>query len=226
MTREIPPPSSALRRSQPPATLADWLAIPAEKRAELIHGRIVYHAMPGAAHGAVQAQVGAAVVPEYHRRNGDADRPGGWWISQEVDMEIGSIGCRPDLVGWLRSEHPKMPKPDARGVVTAAPAWICEVLSASPAATDLGAKRDAYHRAGSPGIGAPIPRTVRSPRSSAPTRGTSSSRSGGGGCACASLRSRPSRSTSPRSSTTARSFRRSGRRPVGYFNGRASGASR
>lgn len=148
MTLEIPPPSSVLRRSQPPATIADWLAVPAEKRAELIHGRIVYHAMPGAAHGAVQAQVGAAIVPEYHRRSGGTERQGGWWISQEVDLEIGGIGCRPDLVGWLRSEHPKMPKPDARGVVTAAPAWICEVLSASTASTDLGVKRDAYHRAG------------------------------------------------------------------------------
>lgn len=148
MTLEGSPPSSVPRRSQPPATIADWLAVPEERRAELIQGRIVYHVMPGAAHGAVQAQVSAAIVPEYHRRSGDTDRPGGWWISQEVDMEIGGIGCRPDLVGWLRSEHPKMPKPDARGVVTAAPAWICEVLSASTASTDLGAKRDAYHRAG------------------------------------------------------------------------------
>jgi Uma2 family endonuclease len=147
MTMNVAQPPLA-RRSQPPATIADWLAIPEEKRAELIHGRIIYHAMPGPTHGIAQSGIAAAVRSHFHRRAGDADRPGGWWISQEVDMEIGGIGCRPDLVGWLREEHPKVPQPDATGLVTVAPAWICEVLSRSTAATDVGPKRDAYYRAG------------------------------------------------------------------------------
>lgn len=139
---------SPARRSNPPATVADWLAIPEHRRAELIDGRIVYHAMPGPKHGTVTSQVAGAIAPRFHRRAGDAERPGGWWISQEVDMVIGGIGCRPDLLGWQRDKHPKLPVPDARGVVTECPEWICEVLSHSTAALDMGAKRSAYHRAG------------------------------------------------------------------------------
>ncbi len=63
-------------------------------------------------------------------------------------MFLAGVGCRPDLVGWRRETHPRLPEPDARGLVTDAPAWICEVLSPSTAAYDIGAKRSAYHRAG------------------------------------------------------------------------------
>jgi len=130
-----------------PATIEEWLAIPEEQRAELIGGRIVRHAMPGPTHGVVQRAIGARLDP-FHRRKGDDDAPGGWWVSQEVDMFIGGVGCRPDLIGWQREVHPTLPAPNARGVVTEVPEWVCEVLSASTAAYDTGAKRDAYHRAG------------------------------------------------------------------------------
>lgn len=138
----------SLSRSPPaPATLADWLAIPEEQRAELIDGRIVYQGMPGPTHGEVQRRLGARLDP-YARRRGDPEQPGGWWISLEVDMALGGIGCRPDLLGWEREKHPRLPEPDARGLVTAVPTWICEVLSRSTAPVDMGSKRAAYHRAG------------------------------------------------------------------------------
>ena len=41
-----------------------------------------------------------------------------------------------------------MPEPDPRGVVTAVPDWICEVLSPRTASIDQGRKRRAYHVAG------------------------------------------------------------------------------
>ena len=130
-----------------PATVAEWLAIPEEQRAELIDGRIVRHAMPGPRHGFVQLGIGQA-LGAYSRRPSDADRPGGWWISQEVDMLLAGMGCRPDLLGWQRDQHPRLPAPDTRGVVTDVPEWICEVLSPSTAGVAMGAKRSGYHRAG------------------------------------------------------------------------------
>ncbi|MBK6534188.1 MAG: Uma2 family endonuclease [Deltaproteobacteria bacterium] len=63
-------------------------------------------------------------------------------------MLIGGMGCRPDLLGWQREKHPRLPSPDARGLVTDVPEWICEVLSPSTAGLDMGAKRSGYHRAG------------------------------------------------------------------------------
>ncbi len=144
------PIEPASRRPPVPATIADWLAIPETRRAELIHGRIVYYAMPGPTHGMTQGRLFGLIEARYGRRGGDAERPGGWWLSQEVDLESCGFGCRPDLVGWTREKHPRMPVSDKRGVVTDVPDWICEVLSPSTARYDLGPKRDAYQRAGVP----------------------------------------------------------------------------
>jgi len=130
-----------------PVSIEQWLAIPEEKRAQLIHGKIVYDAMPGPKHGAAQGGVFVQIWP-YNRRSGGGDKPGGWWISQEVDMVVGGIGCRPDVVGWRRDRHERVPEPDARGVVTAVPDFVCEVLSASTARYDQGEKRDAYFQSG------------------------------------------------------------------------------
>lgn len=149
------PTPVALRTPPPRATIEEWLAIPEERRAELIEGRIVYHALPGPKHGFTQGRV-FVHVNLYNRRGGGSGQgpggsaTGGWWISQEPDMLIGGVGCRPDVIGWRRDKHPRMPEPDKRGLVTAVPDFICEVLSRSTARYDQGAKRDAYFHAGVP----------------------------------------------------------------------------
>ncbi len=139
----VPNPRAARR-----VTIEEWLAIPEEKRAELIAGVIVYQGMPGPKHGEAQGMTFALVGVPFGRRPAGSSRPGGWWISQEVDMELGEMGCRPDILGWRRDRQPTLPEPDARGLVTAVPDWICEVLSRSTASIDQGKKRRAYHRAG------------------------------------------------------------------------------
>lgn len=136
------------------ATIEEWLAIPEERRAALIDGRIIYDAFPGPKHGFTQGGVFTHLWP-YNRRagghgGGGSAAPGGWWISQEVDMVIGGIGCRPDVVGWRRDKHARAPEPDERGVVTRVPDFVCEVLSSSTARYDQGSKRDAYFQAGVP----------------------------------------------------------------------------
>jgi Uma2 family endonuclease len=137
-----------LRPPRRRVTVQEWLAIPEEKRAEVIDGKLVYHAMPGPKHGTTQSGILSFVRSPFHRRPGTARGPGGWWISAEVDMEIAGLLCRPDAVGWRRDKYLTLPEPDARGVVTAVPDWIAEVLSPSTAQYDLGAKRQGYHRAG------------------------------------------------------------------------------
>lgn len=139
---------AATRRPTAAATIDDWLAIPEEQRAELIDARIIYQGMPGPLHGRAQGKTFALVDGPYGRRLGGGGRPGGWWISQEVDLEIGGLGCRPDILGWRRDRRPHLPEPDARGLVTSTPDWICEVLSPRTAAVDQGPKRRAYHAAG------------------------------------------------------------------------------
>jgi Uma2 family endonuclease len=136
------------RREPRRATIREWLAIPEEERAELIDGAIIYQAMPGPEHGLAQGKMFALVDTPFGRRVGGGGRPGGWWFSLEVDMELAGLGCRPDLLGFRRSKHARLPQPDERGVVTVVPDWICEVLSPSTAYLDQGKKRRAYHHAG------------------------------------------------------------------------------
>ena len=102
----------AAARAPHRATLEEWLAIPEERRAELIDGRLIYQGMPGPVHGRSQGGIIALVRGPYDRRPGGADRPGGWWISMEVDMELAGMGCRPDVLGWRRDKHRTLPVPD------------------------------------------------------------------------------------------------------------------
>jgi len=137
------------------ATVEDWLRIPEEERAELIHGRIVYHTFPDLKHGDTQAQISHFLRPYRGRSGGGgggggAAALGGWWLSQEVDMALADVGCRPDVVGWRRDKHARVPQADARGVVTETPDFLCEVLSPSTARYDKVEKLDAYFRAGVP----------------------------------------------------------------------------
>lgn len=141
----------ARRPPRRPATVEEWLAIPEEQRAQLIQGEIVYDAFPGPKHGFTQGGVFVHIWPYNRRGNGHGGGGaslGGWWISQEVDMIVGNLGCRPDVLGWRRDKHAHAPEPDERGLVTAVPDFICEVLSSSTVRYDQGLKRDAYFQAG------------------------------------------------------------------------------
>ncbi len=110
----------------PRATIAEWLAVPEERRAELIDGRIVDQGMPGPAHGRAQGNVFGALGPRFDRRKGDEQRPGGWWLSIEVDMELGGMALLSQIgVGGAPKEPAAVRTPGRRaeiapGLVTAA----------------------------------------------------------------------------------------------------------
>jgi Uma2 family endonuclease len=135
---ELPPPRVA--------SVADWLAEPDDRGAELIDGYIVYKAFPSLDHARTQRKLGLWVDPFDHRP-GDADRPGGWWIGPEVDMFIADQGVRPDMAGWRRDRFPNKPRPGPEGVITDRPDWIAEILSPSNGSRDLSDKLKIYHEA-------------------------------------------------------------------------------
>src|SRR4051794_4954869 len=98
-------PVTAAPRPARRATVADWLAEPEERGAELIGGRIVYKAMPSPEHGRAQRKLGEMLGP-FDARPGGAGRPGGWWLASEVDVLLAGEGLRPDLLGWRRERVP------------------------------------------------------------------------------------------------------------------------
>jgi Uma2 family endonuclease len=137
---------SESRPFTPQATLAEWLAQPEERAAELIRGKLVYKALPSPAHGRAQGKLYAQLDP-YDRRASGAGKPGGWWLSLEVDLELGGEGVRPDLVGWRRARVPTLPRAAPGKAIVERPDWVCEVLSPTTASRDLGEKLAIYHRA-------------------------------------------------------------------------------
>lgn len=131
------------------ATLAEWLAEPQERGAELLSGRVVYKALPIPEHGYTQSKLGAE-LDRWNCKPGDAARPGGWWLATEVDLHLVGHGLRPDLTGWRRDRIPRLPRPKPGEAVTERPDWVAEILSPSTAARDLGEKLAIYHAAGIP----------------------------------------------------------------------------
>jgi Uma2 family endonuclease len=124
------------------ATSADLTDAAGDPFAEVIDGQVVEKASPSAEHGATQAALVATLWPPFHGRRGGG--PGGWWIMTEVEVELESHEIyRPDVVGWRRDRVPE--RPSGRPVHTR-PDWVCEVLWASNADTDLVTKFRGYHR--------------------------------------------------------------------------------
>ncbi len=114
-----------------------------EPYVELIDGEVVVHASPGILHSFGASGIGSDVYQAYQRGRGG---PGGWWILDEVDIElIAAKQCyRPDVAGWRRERVPRIPKGRPVRIV---PDFVCETLSESNAAWDLGPKRTGYHLA-------------------------------------------------------------------------------
>ncbi len=129
------------------ATVADWLAQPEERGAELVGGHLVYKAFPTFDHGQAQRKLGGFLTP-FDCRPGDAGRPGGWWFGSEVDMLLVGQGVRPDMAGWRRDRLPKKPRESELGVITERPDWVAEILSPSNVSHDLRVKLSIYHAAG------------------------------------------------------------------------------
>lgn len=135
----------------------------------MIGGTIVYKAEPSAEHADAQAGLVAFLRERFHRRSGGGDRPGGWWILTEVDVELSRHEVyRPDLAGWRRDHVPERPSGRPVGI---RPDWVCEILSASNAATDQVDKFRVYAASGIPfyWIGDPERRILTAYRLEGPT---------------------------------------------------------
>ena len=79
-------------------------------------------------------EIAAQIFGSYNRRTG-GNRPGGWWLATEVEVEYEETQVyRHDLVGWRRESLPE--RPSGRFVRTR-PDWVAEVLSPSNASNDL-----------------------------------------------------------------------------------------
>ena len=137
--------SSAVPK-RPAKTVADWLALPADARFELIDGELVEKAAPTFEHGLAQGCTVGELRQAFGRRGGP-NRPGGWWLATEVDILLDGRGYRPDIAGWGRE---RAAAPLKERPVTLRPDWICEIVSESNRGVDTVTKLRRYHQAGVP----------------------------------------------------------------------------
>ena len=139
-------------RPRGPATAAD---IAHDERLEVINGYVVSKdegeelvrargAAPGFEQGDVQGTIFGRLLP--FRGPGGAGKSGGWWLSQNVAIELARHKAyRPDLVGWRIERVAERPR---GGPVRIAPDWVCAVHSSCTRTRGLGEELETYHRAG------------------------------------------------------------------------------
>jgi len=137
------PPSAATRR----ASYQDILEAPEHRVAEIVDGVLHTHPRPAPLHAYSYAKLGGKLENLLGGGGRGNGATGGWLILLEPELHLGEDVLVPDLAGW-RSE--RMPAPPDTAYFTVAPDWVCEILSPSTRALDLGGKREIYAREGVP----------------------------------------------------------------------------
>ncbi len=121
-----------------PATYQDVLNPPPHMVAEIVRGALHLHPRPAPRHTNVGSGLGMKLGPPF--RFGDGG-PGGWWILDEPELHLAEQVLVPDVAVWCRERQPDLPE---TAWFEVAPDWVCEILSPSTRALDLGAKRQIY----------------------------------------------------------------------------------
>ena len=123
------------------ATYADLLAIPDHQVAELIDGELFVNPRPATPYARASSRLGGELYGPFERGRGG---PGGWIFLDEPELHFDGDVVVPDLAGW-RTEHFPAEATDAP-YITAAPDWVCEVVSPSTARLDRTRKSVVYAR--------------------------------------------------------------------------------
>lgn len=124
------------------ATYEDVLAAPAHLVAEVLDGELHVHPRPAPPHAVATTVLGMDLGVSFQRGRGG---PGGWSIVFEPELHLGPEPdiVVPDLAGWRVERMPELP---STAYFTAAPDWVCEVLSDSTRNIDRKQKMRIYAR--------------------------------------------------------------------------------
>lgn len=106
------------------ATYEDLYSIPENMVGEIIDGELIVRPRPSPKHSRSSSVMGSEVLGPYQLGKGG---PGGWWILDEVEVQLGKDILVPDLAGWKKERLPELP--NNTNWIDIPPDWICEVLS-------------------------------------------------------------------------------------------------
>lgn len=122
-------------------TYADIEAAPPSHVAEILAGELYTQPRPALPHALTSSALGVKLGDPFGFGRGG---PGGWWILDEPELQLGGDVIVPDLAGWRRERLPRLPIEQA--AMTMAPDWVCEVLSLRTEVIDRGVKMELYRR--------------------------------------------------------------------------------
>jgi Uma2 family endonuclease len=127
------------------ATYEDLFDIPENMTGEIINGELIVTPRPSRRHTSAGSSLGYRIGPPY--QFGEGGGPGGWIIIIEPEIGLGRNILVPDLAGWKRE---RFPVSEEHNWISAAPDWVCEVLSPSTAKIDKTDKMSLYAQHGVP----------------------------------------------------------------------------
>ncbi len=127
------------------ATYEDLYGIPDNMTGEIIGGKLIVTPRPSRKHGYTASSLGGRLTPLF--QFGEGGGPGGWIFVDEPEIAFGEDILVPDIAGWKRE---RFPVEEGHNWISAAPDWVCEVLSPNTAGTDKTAKMPVYARSGVP----------------------------------------------------------------------------
>ena len=119
-----------------------FMRLPETAVGEILSGELHVSPRPAPKHARAASSIGGKIMGPFDHGQGG---PGGWWILDEPEVHLEENIIVPDLAGWKRDLLPTLPN-DA--FFTAAPNWICEVLSPGTAAVDRVKKMPLYAQYG------------------------------------------------------------------------------
>ncbi len=123
------------------ATHEDLLDLPENVTGEILNGELIVTPRPSRRHTIVTSRLGYEIGPRYDLGRGGG--PGGWVIIVEPEIAFGEDILVPDLAGWKKE---RFPVEEPHNWISAAPDWVCEILSPTTAQVDRAEKMPIYAR--------------------------------------------------------------------------------
>jgi Uma2 family endonuclease len=121
------------------AVYEDLFSIPENMTGEIINGELHATPRPSRKHALTSSALGGRLTPPYYF--GEGGGPGGWIILHEPEIALGENILVPDLAGWKKE---RFPKDEPHNWISAAPDWVCEILSPATAQVDRAEKMPLY----------------------------------------------------------------------------------
>lgn len=125
------------------AVYEDLFSIPENTTGEIINGQLIVTPRPSRKHAVVTSRLGGELIPPYDFGRGGG--PGGWVILVEPEISFGEDLLVPDMAGWKKE---RFPTDEPHNWISAAPDWVCEILSPGTARLDRVEKMPLYARHG------------------------------------------------------------------------------